>query len=112
MNATAPAPWSPANSRARQGWSATRLMSWGFTVLATGFVAMLVVLFIGQSIPAWRHEGFQLLTGRKWFYRQEQFGALPMIYGTVIVSLLALLLAAPIGIGAAIFSAEFVPRRL
>ena len=87
-------------------------MSYAFSALAVGFVVVLVVLFIGQSIPTWKHDGFNFFLGKKWFFRQQQFGALAMIYGTVVVSLLALLLAAPIGIGAAIFSAEFIPRRL
>ena len=93
-------------------WSATRVMSYGFSALAASFVVMLVVLFVWQSIPVWKHEGIGFLFGTKWFYRQELFGALSMIYGTVVVSAIALFLAAPVGIGAAIFSAEFVPARL
>jgi len=87
-------------------------MSYGFSGVAALFVVALVVLFIWQSLPLWKHEGAGFLTGTKWFYRQTQFGALPMIYGTVVVSAIALCLAAPVGIGAAVFSAEFVPSRL
>ncbi len=71
----------------------------------------MLVLFVAQSIPLWRHEGVGFLFGTKWFCRQSQFGALPMIYGTIVVSVLALLLAAPVAIGAAVFTAEFVPAR-
>jgi len=112
MTTVAPAARSLAGNLPRRRWSATRSLSYGFSALAAGFVVVLAVLFVWQSIPAWRHEGLGFLPGKKWFYPQEQFGALAMIYGTVIVSLIALLLAAPIGIGAAIFSAEFIPRRL
>lgn len=96
----------------RRRWSATPLLSWGFSAVAAGFVLLMVGIFLWQSIPVWKHEGIGFLAGKKWFYRQEQFGALPMIYGTAVVSFIALLLAAPVGIGAAVFSAEFVPRRL
>lgn len=97
--------------RAPRRGSPTLWLSYLFSALAVAFVAILVVLFVWQSLPAWRHAGVSLLNEPKWFYRQQQFGALAMIYGTVMVALVALLLAAPIGIGAAVFSAEFVPRR-
>jgi phosphate transport system permease protein len=71
-------------------------------------MALLLVL---QSIPVWRHEGIHFITGVRWYYRQDEFGAAPMIYGTVAVALMALLLAAPIGLGAGIFTAEFLPAR-
>ena len=41
-----------------------------------------------------------------------QFGALPFIYGTVITSLIALLIAVPLGVGAAIFLSELAPARM
>lgn len=50
--------------------------------------------------------GFSFITGRIWDPVKEQFGALPFIYGTLVTSLLALLLAAPIGLGVAIFLNE------
>jgi phosphate transport system permease protein len=41
-----------------------------------------------------------------------QFGALPFLYGTILTSALALLIAVPLGVGAAIFLSELAPRRL
>ncbi|MGB8169888.1 MAG: phosphate ABC transporter permease subunit PstC [Chthoniobacteraceae bacterium] len=89
----------------------TRTLSWLFTAIALGFVMLLVGLFAWQSVPVWRHEGWQYVVGTKWFFRQQQFGALPMIYGSLAVSLVALAVAAPLGFGAAIFTAEYLPRR-
>ena len=40
------------------------------------------------------------------------FGALPFIYGTVVTSVLALIISVPLGVGAAIFLAELAPPRL
>ncbi len=93
-------------------WSFTHAASVALTLLAAGALLLMVVLFAVQSIPAWRHEGIGYLTGRQWFYRGERFGVLPMIYGAVVVSAIAMLIAAPVGIGAAVFSAELVPTRL
>src|SRR5947208_8764873 len=89
----------------------TRVCSWFFTGLALASLAALVGVFAWQSLPVLHHEGFRYFTGTRWFFRQRQFGALPMIYGSAVVSLIALALAAPLGLGAAIFTAEYLPRR-
>jgi phosphate transport system permease protein len=98
---------SPAHPR----WSWTRAASLGFTGLTVIFLLGMAGLFAWQSVPVWRHEGLGYLTGKNWFFRQHEFGALPMIYGTFAVSAVALLLAAPIGIGAAVFTSEILPAR-
>jgi phosphate transport system permease protein len=89
-------------------WSWTRAASFGFTAVAAAFLAAMVALFAWQSVPVWRHEGLSYLTGAQWFFRQHQFGALAMIYGTFVVSVTALALAAPVGIGAALFTSEIL----
>lgn len=101
---------SATSPRARWDW--TRAISFAFTGLAVVFGVTLVAMLAVQSIPAWRHEGFGLLTGPNWFSRGHEFSARAMIYGTVSVSGLALLIAAPLGVGAAIFVAEILPPRL
>ena len=42
----------------------------------------------------------------------EQYGALPFIYGTLVSSFLALLIAVPLGVGSALFLAEMAPKKL
>lgn len=91
--------------------SLTKTASYAFSALALGTLGVLVLVFALQSIPVWQHEGLGYVTGAKWYFRTSVFGALPMIYGTVIVALIALFLAAPVAIGAAIFTAEFLPAR-
>jgi len=60
-----------------------------------------------------RHKfGFSFFLTRVWDPIAEQFGALPFIYGTLVTAAVALLLAVPLGIGAAIFLAELAPLRL
>lgn len=56
--------------------------------------------------------GWKFLHTSTWDPVKGQFGALPFIYGTVITALLSLVIAAPIGIGAAMFLAELAPRKI
>lgn len=92
-------------------WEMTGLLSWVFTALtAMVFLAMLA-LFAVQSLPVWHRAGLGFLSGTSWFFRAGRFGILPMLYGTAAVSAVALLCAAPLGLGAAVFLAEMLPRR-
>jgi len=88
-----------------------RWAAWGASVLAVGSLAFMLLLFVVQSLPVWSHEGFGYLTGKVWHYRAQQFGVLPMIYGTLAVSGVALLVAGPIAIGAALFTSEVLSAR-
>ncbi len=88
----------------------TRAWSWIFSLVALATVTLLLGIFLWQSMPVWRHAGWDYVWGTKWFFRQNEFGALPMIYGSMVVSMVALTLAAPLGLGAAIFTAEYLPR--
>ncbi len=89
----------------------TRAFSWAFSLIALGALALLLGVFVWQSVPVWSQSGTGYITGTKWFYRVQQFGALPMIYGSFVVALVAIVIAAPIGLGAALFTAEYLPRR-
>ncbi len=96
-----------------QSFSMTKAMSLGFSLLAFGFLGCMVGLFLWQSLPVWQHEGvLGYLFGTEWFYRADRFGILSMVYGTLAVSVIAVLLATPIGIGAALFTAEILPASL
>jgi len=68
-------------------------------------------LFISCALP--RHKfGYEFFLGKTWDPVREEFGALPFIYGTVVSSALALLMAVPLGVGAAIFLSELAPPRI
>ena len=83
-----------------------------FTALSVIAVIGAVILLFIESLPVWKHSGLSFVTSETWFYRQETYGIAAMIYGSIVVAIIAILLAAPIGIGAAIFTAEFAPKRL
>lgn len=102
----------PRLNRHRRGTDLLLLVSWAGSTLTAATVVGLLALLVIQSLPAWRQAGLEgLLLGEVWFYRGRQFGALPMIYGTLVVAGVALLLAAPLGLGAAIFTAEGLSGR-
>ncbi len=90
----------------------TRAFSWLFSSVAFLSVLLLAGVFFSESLPVWQQAGADYVTGHQWFYRQHQFGALSLIYGSIVVSLIALLLAGPLGLGTALFVAEYLPRRL
>jgi phosphate transport system permease protein len=60
-----------------------------------------------------RHKfGWDFLFTRVWDPVFEQFGALPFVYGTLVTSAVALLIAIPVGLGAAVFLAELAPPKI
>jgi len=78
-----------------------------FTVLAA-----LVGILVSLSIEAWpslKEFGPAFVWSNVWSVPDERYGALPAIYGTVVTSVLALLLAVPISFGIALFLTETCP---
>jgi phosphate transport system permease protein len=75
-------------------------------------VAGMVGMMLVKSAPAIREYGIGFLTGQEWNPVRGTFGALPFIYGTVVSSLLALLIAVPISLGVAVFLVEQSPRSI
>jgi len=76
-------------------------------------ITVLLVFELWRQSALPRHKfGFSFFLTRVWDPIAEQFGALPFIYGTLVTAAVALLLAVPLGIGAAIFLAELAPLRL
>ena len=75
-------------------------------VLTLGAMALQVARASGPSILAF---GFDFVVGTTWDPVREIFGALPFIYGTVVSSMLAIVIAIPVSLGVAIFLAELAP---
>ena len=86
------------------------------TLAAASSVLLITVLLVaelyGSSALSRGKLGWGFLLSRNWDPVAEDFGALPFIYGTVVTSLVALLIAVPAGLGAAIFLAELAPPRI
>jgi len=73
-------------------------------------VAAIIYMMVENSMPTLSRFGIGFLAGQEWKPAQESFGALPFIYGTVVSSLIAVLLAVPISIGVAVFLVEQAPK--
>lgn len=73
-------------------------------------VGAMIGMMIWRSLPTIQTYGLGFLTGNNWDQARNQFGALPFIYGTVVSSLIALVIAVPISLGVAIFLTEQAPR--
>jgi len=101
---------APGRRSSDRLWSAT-LTTLGGAVLV---VAGVILFSLGHvSAPLWRTvHVFDFLFGSVWDPEREKFGALTYIYGTVVTSTVALLLAAPVSIGIALFLTEMAPSQL
>ena len=84
-----------------------------FTTAAALAIPALLLLITGVvavgAWPALRAFGFHFLIDQTWDPVKGVFGVAPAIYGTLVSSFLALLLATPLAVGAAIFLSEFAP---
>jgi phosphate transport system permease protein len=96
-------------SKLREGDEIVRLITFLFAASVVLVTILLVYeLWIGSALP--RHKfGFHFFVTSVWDPIFDQFGALPFIYGTLVTAGVALFLAVPLGIGAAIFLAELAP---
>jgi phosphate transport system permease protein len=74
--------------------------------------ALIFYELFSQSALARHQFGWRFLVTSTWDPVAVNFGALPFIYGTVVTSVLALLIAIPLGVGAAVFLAEMAPMGL
>lgn len=76
------------------------------------FIILFIFYFLfQQAIPAIQHEGFNLFS-TNWNSDQQHYGIGAAIYGTLIVTFGAMIIAIPLGIASAIFLAEISPPRL
>lgn len=87
---------------------------WGFTLLlAIGAGAVLLWIIVQTAISAWpaiQTFGLGFVVGTTWNPVTNIYGVLPMIYGTLVTSFIAVLIAVPLGVGVAIFLTEgFAP---
>jgi phosphate transport system permease protein len=72
---------------------------------------VIIVLMIG-AMPALKTFGLDFLIDESWNPVTEKFGALAPVYGTIVVAVIAMLVAVPIGLGIAVFLSELCPAPL
>ena len=82
----------------------------GFAILALLLAYFLALLY--ESVPAIMRFGLSFVFGTVWDPLRGVFGALPMIYGSFVTSIIGLLLGVPVSIGVAVFISELSPIKL
>lgn len=87
-------------------------MAHGAAMLTLGLLAAIIVSLLIGAWPAISEYGASFLWRSEWDPVQNQFGGLVMIYGTVMTSIIALLIAVPVSFGIALFLTELSPNWL
>jgi phosphate transport system permease protein len=106
---------APPSLRGSSGEAGDRIFKFAMLLCGLAVLAMLVLIvyeLVVRSGPSWHAFGFKFFAGHDWDPVNEQFGAMPFIYGTLVSSLLALLIALPLSIGVAVFTTEMCPAAL
>lgn len=98
--------------RIREGDEIARLITFIFAGMVVLITLVLVYeLWTNSALPRQKF-GLHFLVTRVWDPIMDEYGALPFVYGTLVTSAVALAIAVPLGIGAAIFLAELAPPRI
>jgi phosphate transport system permease protein len=88
------------------------LVTLGLAAIILLMLALIVVALVAEALPAIRQFGFAFLVSSDWDPVSEVFGALPFIWGTFVSSAIALLIAVPLSLGAALCLSELAPAWL
>lgn len=88
--------------------------------LVLAILGLITFSMLNQAWPAFKEQGFDFITSKRWVPNDPdgagplhaEYGALAFVYGTAVVSAIALALAVPVSIGIALFTTEVAPRRL
>ena len=98
--------------RLRLGDSIFRWFTLGAAIGVLVLLSGVIVSLINGSIPALQAFGFNFFIDERWNPVTEKFGALAPIYGTIITSFLAMVIAVPVGLFIAMFLTELCPMWL
>ncbi len=93
----------------RRGDAAFRILTRSAALAVLAILGAVIVALVDGSLPAFQAFGFSFITTEVWNPVTEQFGALAPIYGTVMTSFIAMLIAVPIGLLVALFLTELCP---
>ena len=94
---------------------ADRLFAAGVTALALLVpitLAAITLLIVVGALPSVRAYGLSFLLTARWDPVHEVFGAAAYLFGTLVTTTIAVVLAAPVAVGAAVFISEYAPRRV
>jgi len=101
--------------RASQSELPDQIFSYAMTACGLAVLGVLVLIIyelVQRSGLSWHSFGFRFFVASDWDPVADLYGALPFIYGTVVSSVLALLIAVPLSVGVAVFTTEMCPKGL
>lgn len=88
-----------------------RLLCWCASIITVALLALIIYEIVLKAIPAIDQFGWHFLTTSDWRPNRDTYGVLPMIFGTAASSIMALLVALPLGVAVALFLSEnFLPE--
>ncbi|HET9210081.1 MAG TPA: phosphate ABC transporter permease subunit PstC [Thermoanaerobaculia bacterium] len=99
-------------SRGKWGDPFFRNLTRFFALLVAALLLGILISLFRGSLPAFHKFGWCFLSSQEWNPVTEVFGALPVIYGTLVTSAIAMLLGVPISFGIALFITELCPKWL
>jgi phosphate ABC transporter permease protein PstC len=102
-------------ARSPAGRLPDQVLRWGLTALAAAILALLAYFFIrliGESRQAFSSFGLSFVFGNDWDVSRNIYHGFPLLFGTLVTSVIALVLGVPVAISAALYLTELCPRRL
>lgn len=105
---------SLATARRTSGDRLFDRMSMGAAALVLVLIVAIAAFLLVKAVPAFRAAGGHFFTETQWFpdNRPPEFGIAALAFGTLLSSVLALVVAVPVSLGCALFLVEVAPRRL
>lgn len=82
--------------------------------LAVIALAVIVYTLIAESMPFLREAGLEFLLGSRWevLFGRPEYGVLPLVAGTMMVAVIAIVVAGVMGVGVAVYLSEYAPHRV
>src|SRR5882762_6886520 len=97
--------------KSSDGVLADRVFGWAILACALvvlGILALIVWQLVARSQLSWQAFGWKFFGGQDWDPVNDHYGALPFVYGTLVSSLLSLVIAVPLAVGVAVFTTELL----
>lgn len=104
--------WHALSPTGNIGDALFRLLLLAAATLIVAVVGAMILALATRSLLSIKQFGFHFITSTEWDPSKGEFGALPFIYGTVVSSLIAILISVPLSLGIAIFLVEQAPYYL
>jgi phosphate transport system permease protein len=96
-----------ARARRREALIAGLIRAAGFSAIF--FVALIFIFLLKEGAPAFWEVTLGNLFGKRWYPNEDLFGTLPLILGSLLVTVGAVIIALPLGLATAIFVRELAP---